>query len=744
MKTIAIVLVILFITSAEDLISSLANKKNIDSLLSELKMSKDDTNQVNLLYRLSFEYEEYSIAEGIKYGLQGVKLAKKISFKRGEADCILRVGENYFARKDFDNSILHYNKALSIYHQLGDKHYITNCLSHIANLYSTQSNYPELLRTLNQLLTIKRGLDDKPQIAEELNNIGLVNLYLSRYNVALKSFNESYYINTEIKDTIGMGFNLVNSARVFKEINEIDKALNNFFKGLKIFKKENDIYNVSRINYFIAEIYYLQNKFDKSLIYVDQAINEIPLEKKSDKLQIKEYARSLLLKSELLFRKQEYIESFMYSTKALDYSKEIYFRDGIALSYSSLGKLHLAFTEDSILKKIPIGNASITTNKTANLDLSIKNFLLAEDIFSTLGELNKRSINLKYLSQAYKAKGDIGRAFTYYQDYISLKDSIFNKENAMNIGKLESDFEYKIKLTNSEKNRISAEKNEALSKSQNTLLLFGITTLLLLTLIFIWLYFQRRKNIRILEDKNNLIGLQKTEIDNKNEQLMKMNIAKDKIFGTISHDLRNTLKGFMIGTKNLQQKSQQDNSSELFYINQSANRMNDLMESLLLYADQNFQQYKVEFEYLDLSKFINEAINLYSDEILSKDLKVLKSFNFLKAHTNESYVGVIIRNIIHNAIKFSPIGGIIEVALSQEDNYTILTVKDFGIGISSDDIEKVNNYQRPQIQTPIGEISKGTGFGLVTAKEFIEKVDGNLFIESTVGKGTTVLLYFQS
>ena len=105
---------------------------------------------------------------------------------------------------------------------------------------------------------------------------------------------------------------------------------------------------------------------------------------------------------------------------------------------------------------------------------------------------------------------------------------------------------------------------------------------------------------------------------------------------------------------------------------------------------------------------------------------------------------MIIRNIIHNAIKFSPIGGIIEVALFQEDNFTILTVKDFGIGISAEDIEKVNNYQRPQIQTPIGEISKGTGFGLVTAKEFIEKVDGNLFIESTVGKGTTVLLYFQS
>lgn len=744
MKIIIFVLILLFIIPSENLFSYQERESKVDSLLLELQRAPDDTNQVNLLSELCYELEAFNPLEGVKYGLDGVKLAKKIGFKRGIADCYLYVGENYFTRQDFDKGLFYYNKSLKIYTQLGDKKKTSLNLSHIANLHSTQSNYPELLRTLNQLLILKRGLDDKPQIAEELNNIGLVNLYLSRFSIALKSFNESYFINNEIKDTIGMGFNLVNSARVFREINEIDKALDNLFKGLKIFKKENDIYNISRINYFIAEIYYLQNNFDKSSFYVNQAINEVPLEKKFEKLQIKEYARSLLLKSELLFRKQEYVQSLKYSMNGLDYSKKIYFRDGIALSYSSMGKLYLAFTEDSVMKIIHSGDLPITIIKTANLDLSLKYLLLAEGIFSSLGELNKRSMNLKYLSQAYKAKGDIGKAFTYYQSYTSLKDSIFNKENAKNIGKLESDFEYKIKLTKSENERISAVKNETLSKSQNTLLLFGITALLLLTFILIWLYFQRKKNVLILEEKNNLIGIQKNEIDIKNEQLMKMNIAKDKIFGTISHDLRNTLKGFVIGTKNLQQKSQTDDSSELLYINQSANRMNNLMESLLLYADQNFQQYKVEFEYLDLSKFIDDALNLYSDEILSKDLKVLKSFNFLTAHTNESYVGVIIRNIIHNAIKFSPIGGVIEVALFQEDNFTILTVKDFGIGISAEDIEKVNNYQRPKIQTPIGKISKGTGFGLVTAKEFIEKVDGNLFIESTVGKGTTVLLYFQS
>lgn len=742
-KLYKILLISLFITVTLNLYSKSESQLRIDSMLLELPFAKEDSNHVNLLSLLSFEYQVSNMDQGIKYGLDGLKLAKIINFKRGEAICNLNIGRNYFAEKKFDLALSYYNKSLELYTQIGDKYAISNNLSYIANLYSTQSKYPKLLEYLDKIIKINKGMGNQAQIADEINNIGLVNLYLSKYNEALKSFNESYLINSELKDTIAMGFNIVNSGRVYKELNELDKALTNFKKGLNVFRKAKDIYNVSRIYYFISEIHFLKNDEAESMYYVDKAINEIPVESESKKYQIKEYTRSLLLKSKLLFEQQKFLEALKYSNSALTYSQKIHYSDGVAFSYSTLGKLFLNFTKDSTIKKIQKENSTFNLNKTTNLNLSIKYFLLAEEIYSSIGELEERSNNMKFLSLAYKAKGDIRKAFNYYQIYVDLKDSVFSKENIKNIGKLESDFQYKIMLSNSEKNRISALKKEAMSKSLNTILQIIVTALFLLVLLFFWLYYQRKKNIQILVEKNKLIESQRNDIESKKEQLMKMNIAKDKIFGTISHDLRNTIKGFVVGTENLSKVLPKELNTDLLFMNQSATRINGLLESLLQYADQGFHQFNIEFQKIDLSLIITETINIYSQEIISKKLKLTTDLKIPDIHTNEAYAGVIIRNIIHNAIKFTPIGGKIEITSSKEDEYVILKIKDNGIGISAEDIERVNNYQCPQILSPIGDINKGTGFGLITAKEFIEKVNGNLFIESEMGNGTTIFLYFQ-
>ena len=744
MKIMLNIFILIFFISTLQLYSGINSQSKIDSLKLKLPVANGDTNHVLLLSLLSYELEASNTRLGIKYGLEGIDLAKQIKYKRGEADCNLYVGRNYFAEKDFDKALLYYNKSLKLYKLIGDKKAISYNYEYFANLYSHQSNYPVLLEYLNRLLRINKELGNKTQTADQLNNIGLVNLFLSRYNVALESFTESYLLNSELKDTIAIGFNLVNTARVYKELNEFNKAVDNFNKGLIIFQEANDIYNISRIYFFIAEIYFLQNNYDLSLVYVDNALVEVPIDNISKKFQVREYAKSLILKSKLLYMKQNYIEAYEYSNKGLNFSEKILYKDGIALSYSTIGRLYLSFIQDSVLKRIPKEDSSITRDKTNNLNLSIKYLLKAEDIFSSIGELNERSVNLEYLSKAYKTKGDLESALKYYEKYINLKDSVFNKENIKNLGKLESDFQYKIKLANTEKDKISAQKKEALSKNQNTILLTIITSLLILFILLIWLYLQRKKNIKSLEEKNKLIETQRHDIELKKEQLMKMNIAKDKIFGTISHDLRNTIIGFVKGTEKLNNSLPKDTDTDIQIMNQSANRMNDLLESLLQYADQDFNQFKIESQKINLSIIIEETLNLYSQEISSKKLNFTTAVDSPIAHTNEAYAGIIIRNIIHNAIKFTPIGGIIEITSSLEDNYIILKIKDNGIGISPEDIEKVNNYQRPQIQNPIGEISKGTGFGLVTAKEFIEKINGNLFIESKLGRGTTVLLYFPS
>ena len=133
---------------------------------------------------------------------------------------------------------------------------------------------------------------------------------------------------------------------------------------------------------------------------------------------------------------------------------------------------------------------------------------------------------------------------------------------------------------------------------------------------------------------------------------------------------------------------------------------------------------------------------LYTKEIISKELKIRNELAESTVLSDISYCNIILRNIIHNAIKFSNRNGIIEITSFAEDNFTIVMIKDYGCGISELDIDKLENYEQPQIKNPIGNFNSGNGLGLITAKEFIEKVNGFLHVESKVQEYTKIHLYF--
>lgn len=715
-----LILIILFCIQGTSLVCNQAQQNKIDSLLNALTQV-DSTNKKILIYKeLCYEYEPISPKEGIEYGLRGLELSKKINSKKLLADFNLFIGRNYFALKEYDIALEYYSVAKSVFHKLNDKETYSYTLSHIANLYSHKSNYAKLLDYLNQILLVSKELNKKEQVAYELNNIGLVNLFLSNYDEALESFNEAYLINSELKDTISLGFNSTNTARVYKELGEYDKALEKFIESLNLFTISDDVYNISKTYYYISDIYFQESNYNQSLFYVNKAINDLPVDSISKKYQVRVYAESLVLKSEILLELGKFSKALSFAKQGLEFSTKIKYKEGVATSHSSLGRIK--FIES-------YNNKSIIFS-------AIDHFIKAEEVYSKVGELKKRAQNLKHLSSAYELNGDAAKALTAYRSFVSLKDSIFNEENMKQIGRIESDFEYKIQLAESKKDKEIAIEKEKKVKTQNSILYVIISSLLIIFSLFLFFYIRRKNNIKVLNEKNSLIETQKKEIGKKNEQLIKMNMAKDKIFGTISHDLQNTVKGFIAGTK--------DENTNIDYIKQSALKMKELLNSLLTYADKNFNQYVLEICKVDLTEIINKTLDLYSKDIKSKNLEFSKTYEKQFAQTNYDYAEIIIRNVVHNSIKFSMSKGLIEISLTNEDNYTILKIKDYGIGIPESDIEKINNYQRPEIQTPIGNISKGTGFGLVTAKEFIEKLDGHLFVESEINEHTTILLYFPS
>jgi len=113
----------------------------------------------------------------------------------------------------------------------------------------------------------------------------------------------------------------------------------------------------------------------------------------------------------------------------------------------------------------------------------------------------------------------------------------------------------------------------------------------------------------------------------------------------------------------------------------------------------------------------------------------------IKVLADENMLNSIIRNLLNNAIKFSSEHTVIDVFIKDMGPTCQLEIKDHGTGISSENIEKIfKGFSESNIETAKG---KGTGLGLVLCKEFVEKNGGRIWVESTVGQGSTFIFTLQ-
>src|SRR5674476_760642 len=231
------------------------------------------------------------------------------------------------------------------------------------------------------------------------------------------------------------------------------------------------------------------------------------------------------------------------------------------------------------------------------------------------------------------------------------------------------------------------------------------------------------------------------EIQNKNEELQKVNAEKDKFFSIIAHDLRSPLSGFMGLTEILAEGSLNIPIEELHKLalamKNSATNVFRLLGNLLEWS--RMQRGLTVFvpELLLLTSVISESIIQITEDAIKKDITIdFEIPGDLCVFADKNMLDSILRNLVSNAIKFTPKGGRITVS-AQSDFVKMaeISIVDTGIGMNKEMITKLfrldTNTNRKGTE---GEYS--TGLGLVICKDFIEKQGGKLLVESEEGKGS--------
>jgi len=227
------------------------------------------------------------------------------------------------------------------------------------------------------------------------------------------------------------------------------------------------------------------------------------------------------------------------------------------------------------------------------------------------------------------------------------------------------------------------------------------------------------------------------EIEKQRDELQIANATKDKFFSIIAHDLRGPFSNFVslirIIIESFDQFEKEQLKNYIREIQNSAQSTYNLLENLLDWSRSQKGDIKFNPVKVDVNQVIIENIELLHNIAEKKKITIkYEPVNDVFALVDQEMLKTVIRNLISNAIKFTYQEGEIEVNVGEGRIYHLISVKDNGMGIKKDDLNKLFRIDIHHTTTGTKK-EKGTGLGLILCKEFVERNGGKIWVESEVG-----------
>lgn len=218
------------------------------------------------------------------------------------------------------------------------------------------------------------------------------------------------------------------------------------------------------------------------------------------------------------------------------------------------------------------------------------------------------------------------------------------------------------------------------------------------------------------------------------------NKMKDKLISVIGHDLRNPFNNILSFSTLIAQRAQLHNDEKIYsfanHINISAENGYTLLENLLNWARNQIGHIEFSPRPITSSEIIKNTLSFHHTGAIKKNITInVDSSDLHIVFADERMLETILRNLISNAIKFTPQNGLINISSKKIKNYIVLSVQDNGVGMSKEMLD--NLFTSKNVESKHGtEGEKGTGLGLSLCKEFATRNHGELLIESEENKGS--------
>jgi len=270
---------------------------------------------------------------------------------------------------------------------------------------------------------------------------------------------------------------------------------------------------------------------------------------------------------------------------------------------------------------------------------------------------------------------------------------------------------------------------------------FSIVIAFLVSVLFslsVYLVFNARHKARSLFELNEHLQVKNDELKHEKEISQQAIIAKSQFLANMSHEIRTPMNGVLGALQLAMDSSDKDIRNYLKVIDISARNLMDIINDILDYSKIEAGKLNLEVIPFDLKKLIQESLLVVEGKAKSQNLSLSAEFNIGNSNNFKGdpiRIRQILLNLLSNAVKFTEDGSVLVKVELNEAKQVSLEVSDTGVGIPEEKLEHIFE-QFEQADTSTTRQYGGTGLGLSITRQLVDLMDGRIWVESKLNKGT--------
>lgn len=655
-----------------------AQDSRIDSLTA-MTSTLSGSELGRIYHELALELQETFVDSALYFANQA-----ELILIKNDPDQILAMlykskGKIYEIKLITDRSLFYYTKAYDEFIKLEDHQEIGNCALNMGNIYYELADFGQAYYYYMQSLNAFERDSDRLGIAKMENNLGIVAHDMGKLSEA-----EKHYLN---------------AYEIYKEHELVEdecRSLNN-----------------------IGLILYDKHLYDSALVYFHEVMDKLHADSLGSTSQ--QYILSGVYNNLALTHIDlgEHQMALGYLRKGLGLARKIDDQYNIGSVYINLGSLFREMKQqDSALFYLH------------------RSLLIAKDRGFRHLELEAYD----ELARLHAGIGSYASAYNWLLRYDTVYKTVFNEIQSEQIAQLRARYEQEIKDREIEQLQSESQVQRMLNKA------FIIFIVVIIALIIVIAVNLRSKKItnQMLAERNLQISNTLQKLSESELELQNLNKSKDRIFSVVAHDLRNPVSavtGFSeLLYDNFEEFPVETQKEYLLQIIQGTQRIQNLLENLLIWARSQMKAVKYEPADLKVKNVVDECVKELKANLDHKKIEcIVKIERKYVVFADKAMIHTIFRNLIMNAIKFSFPGGKIRITSENGSEFCNITVSDDGIGIQPEIQDKLFDANEV-VTTPGTTGESGSGLGLLICKEFLERNKGIIRIESEPGNGSSFVV----